>query len=84
MIPHIAQNTSHRRSAVDDQVARQPGYAVSQRRRKIAEEPFGWEKTVGGGRQLRYVGAVKNQEWMTSNVVAYDLVRMAKLEVAVA
>ena len=25
-----------------------PGYAVSQRKRKRIEEPFGWGKTIGG------------------------------------
>ena len=36
--PHIAQNTSNRRSAIDGRTIRHPGYAVSQRVRKRVEE----------------------------------------------
>ena len=82
--PHVAQNKAGRRSAIDGRTTRHSGYAVSQRRRKITEEGFGWEKTVGGGRKLRYVGEEKNQLWLTLNVVAYDLVRISNLEVQAA
>jgi hypothetical protein len=40
--PHVAQNQSGRRSAIDGRTARHPGYAVSQRIRKRIEEAFGW------------------------------------------
>ena len=40
--PHVAQNTSGRRSAIDGRTTRHQGYAVSQRIRKRIEEPFGW------------------------------------------
>jgi predicted NBD/HSP70 family sugar kinase len=40
--PHIAQNISGRRSAIDSRTTRHPGYAVSQQTRKRIEEPFGW------------------------------------------
>lgn len=39
--PHVAQNTSNRRSAIDGRTTRHGGYAVSQRIRKRVEEPFG-------------------------------------------
>ena len=45
--PHVAQNTSGRRSAIDGRTTRHAGYAVSQRRRKRVEEIFGWLKTIG-------------------------------------
>src|SRR4030095_13601441 len=45
--PHVAQNTSKRRSAIDARTTRHPGYALSQRCRKKVEPPFGWMKTVG-------------------------------------
>ena len=38
--PHIAQNISGRRSAVDARTTRHAGYAVSQRKRKRIEEPL--------------------------------------------
>ena len=44
------------------------------------EEVFGWLKTVGGGRKLRYVGQARNRSWMDLAAAAYNLVRIAKLE----
>ena len=44
--PHVAQNNTKRRSAIDARTTRHPGYAVSQQKRKQIEEPFGWIKTV--------------------------------------
>lgn len=78
--PHVAQNTSSRRSAIDGRVTRHGGYAVSQRKRKLVEEGFGWMKTVGATRKLRYIGVARNHFWMTMEAVAYNLVRMANLE----
>jgi transposase len=75
--PHVAQNTTNRRSAIDGHVTRHEGYAVSQRKRKLVEEIFGWMKTVGAARKLRYIGVRKNQFWMTMEAIAYNLVRMA-------
>jgi transposase len=40
--PHVAQNTSKRRSAIDERTTRHEGYAISQRKRKRVEEVFGW------------------------------------------
>lgn len=79
--PHVAQNRSGRRSAIDGRTTRHPGYAVSQRVRKRVEEVFGWTKTVGGGRKLRYCGLARNQLWAELTTTAYNLVRMAKLAV---
>ena len=45
--PHVARNTSNRRSAIDGRVTRHPGYAISQVVRKRIEEGFGWIKAVG-------------------------------------
>jgi transposase len=82
--PHVTQNTSNRRSAVDRRTTRHAGYAVSQRVRKRVEEIFGWVKTVGGGRKLRYLGVRRNQLWAEFTATAYNLVRMAKLQPEVA
>lgn len=78
--PQVAQNISHRRgSAIDRRTVSRPGYAVGQRLRKRVEEIFGWVKTVGGGRKLRYQGVKRNQLWAEFTASAYNLVRMAKL-----
>ena len=44
------------------------------------EEVFGWLKTVGGGRKLRYVGRERNRAWLELTAAAYNLVRIARLE----
>jgi transposase len=78
--PHVAQNQSGRRSAVDGRTTSWGGYKVSQRLRKRVEEIFGWTKTVGGGRKLRYVGLEPNQLWAGLTGAAYNLVRIVRLE----
>ena len=52
--PHVAQNTTARRSAIDRRTTRHPGYEVSQRIRKRIEEAFGWAKTVAGLRKMHH------------------------------
>jgi transposase len=79
--PHVAQfpTTRNRKSAIDGRTTRHHGYRQSQRWRKRIEEIFGWLKTVGGGRKLRYIGVRRNQMWAEMAVAAYNLVRMAHL-----
>jgi hypothetical protein len=38
-------------------------------------------KTVGGGRKLRFIGVERNRLWAEITACAYNLLRMAKLEV---
>jgi transposase len=79
VIPHLAQNQSGRRSAIDGRTTRHPGYAVSQRIRKRIEEVFGWAKSVAGLRKLRHRGLPKVDWQFTLAMAAYDLVRLPKL-----
>jgi transposase len=83
VIGHIAQNTSGRKSAVPDAIAQSSGYMLSQRRRKLVEEVFGWMKTVGGLRKLRYIGLAKNQLCVTFTAALYNIVRMVSLSAQV-
>ena len=77
--PHVAQNTTNRRSAIDGRTTRHPGYALSQRCRKKVEQPFGWMKTVGLLRKLRHRGGRK-VDWIVSfTAAAYNLVRWRTL-----
>jgi IS5 family transposase len=78
--PHVAQNDQRRGgSAIDGRTTRQPGYKVSQVKRKRIEEVFGWLKTVGMLRKTRHRG-VHQVGWMfTFAAAAYSLVRMRNL-----
>jgi transposase len=77
--PHVAQNTSGRSSRIDDRTTRHPGYEISQQKRKLIEQPFGWMKTVGLLRKTRHRGR-RRVGWMfTFTAAVYDLVRMRTL-----
>ena len=82
--PHVAQNTSGRRSAIDGRTTRHGGYEVSQRVRKRIEEVFGWIKTVGGLRKTRHRGTARVGWMFTLVAAAYNLVRLPKLLAGVA
>ena len=77
--PHVAQNTSGRRSAIDRRTTRQLGYGISQRKRKRVEEIFGWMKTIGGFRRTRFIGLGRTQLAAHLVAAAYNLVRIARL-----
>lgn len=78
--PHVAQNQSGRRSAIDGRTTNHGGYKVSQRLRKRVEEIFGWAKTIGGGDKLRYIGVARNRLWAQLLAASYNLVRMMRIE----
>jgi transposase len=77
--PHVARNTSGRRSAIDRRTTRHPSYAKSQRVRKRIEEAFGWIKTVAGLRKTKLRGRPKVDWSFTFAAAAYNLVRAPKL-----
>lgn len=81
--PHVAQNASgHRRSAIDRRTTRHAGHRASLRMRPRIEEPFGWMKTIAGGRKLRYKGRERNRAWFKFTAATYNLIRIAALDTA--
>jgi hypothetical protein len=76
--PHVAQNTRH--SAIDGRTTRHRGHEISQRIRKRVEEPFGWIKTIAGGRQLRYRGRERNRAWFKITTAVYNIIRITALD----
>ena len=77
--PHVAQNMSGRRSAIDRRTTRHGGYAVSQRIRKRIEEAFGWIKTIAGQDKTRLRGRDRVGWAFVFAAAAYNLVRLPKL-----
>jgi transposase len=77
--PHVAQNTSNRRSAIDGRTTRHSGYDISQRIRKRIEEAFGWIKTVALQEKTRFRGIGRVGFAFTFAAAAYNLVRLPKL-----
>lgn len=78
--PHVAQNTTRHRSAIDRRTIRHPGYTISQQARKRVEEPFGWIKTIAGQRKLRHRRRQRNRAWFLMAAATYNLVRIARLD----
>jgi IS5 family transposase len=77
--PHVAQNTSGRRSAIDARTTTWPGYSFSQKARKRVEEIFGWMKGIGGFRKTRFRGLERTQLAAYFVGAAYNLLRVARL-----
>jgi len=79
--PHVSPNIHARRprSAIDGRTTRHAGFAVSQLKRKLIEEGFGWGKTIGGLRKLHHRGREKVGWIFTFTNAAYNLVRMRTL-----
>jgi transposase len=79
LTPHVAQNDVNRASAIDGRTTHHPGYRISQRRRKMVEEVFGWMKTVGMLRKTRHRGRQLVASIFVFTAAAYNLVRMRSL-----
>jgi transposase len=77
--PHVAQNKSGRNSAVPDEIAATEGYALSQRKRKLIEQGFGWAKFIGPIRQVMVRGIKKVDQLFVLTMAAYNLTRMRTL-----
>jgi transposase len=77
--PHVAQNTSGRRSAIDGRVTRHEGYTLSQKIRKRIEEAFGWGKEIAGLSRTRFRGRERVGMAFSFMAVAYNLVRLPRL-----
>ena len=78
--PHVAASVNRRGgSAIDGRTVRHASYALSQRKRKLVEQAFGWLKTVALFRKLRHRGG-RLVDWMfTFGAAAYNLVRWRNL-----
>ena len=79
--PHVAQypETARRGSAIDGRTTRHAGYDVSQRKRKLVEQAFGWMKTVGVLRKLHHRGGPLVEWVFTFHAATYNLVRLRTL-----
>jgi transposase len=77
--PHVSQNNTNRRSAIDARTTRHPGYRISTIKRKRIEECFGWMKTIGGLRKTRHCGRKLVEWFFVLTAAAYNLIRIPKI-----
>lgn len=75
--PHVAQKAKG--SAIDGRTTRHTGYTISQQKRKLIEQVFGWLKTIGGLRKLRHRGGELVDWIVTFAAAAYNLIRLRTL-----
>lgn len=81
--PHVSPNPKRypgqQKSAVDGRTTRQPGYGISQRKRKLVEQGFGWQKSVGVLRKLHHRGRELVGWLFAFTSAAYNLIRLRAL-----
>ncbi len=77
--PHVAPNTTRRRSAIDGRTTRTLGIASASGSDQDRRH-FGWIKTIAGGRKLRYRGRQRNRAWFLIAGATYNLLRIAALD----
>ncbi len=75
--PHVAAKI--RGSAIDGRTTRHESYRVSQRKRKLVEEAFGWGKTIAGLAKVKVRGLARVRFKFTFAMAAYNLIRMPRL-----
>jgi transposase len=78
--PHVAQNNTNRRSAINRRTTQHAGYAISQKKRKRIEESFGWMKTIGMLKKVKLRGLEKVGWLFTFLAADYNLYRLQRLE----
>jgi transposase len=78
--PHVAQRKKG--SAIDGRTTSWDGYEISQVKRKLVEQCFGWMKTVGPMRQTKYRGTALVDWIFLLSAATYNLVRIRNLTLA--
>jgi len=76
--PHVAQ-VEHRLSGIDGRTTGHPGYDLSIKARKRIEEIFGWLKTIGGFRRIKYRGLRLVSWFWEFSIGVYNLVRIRNI-----
>ena len=76
IVPHIAMK---KYSGLDMRTARHETFNISQRKRKLVEEIFGWQKTIGLQRKSRFVGKEKISWFYIMSAGVYNLLRMGNI-----
>ena len=77
--PHVTQNNTNRRSAIDARTTRHAGYRISLSKRWLVEKPFGWMKQIGGLRKVKLRGLEKVEWLFVFTCAAYNLLRIPRL-----
>ena len=66
-------------TGLDRRTTRHVSYQLSQRARKLVEQPFGWMKAFSGFRKSRFIGRARTELTAQLTAATYNLLRIAKL-----
>lgn len=77
--PHVAQKWDERYTAIDGRTTRHPGYTISQQKRKLIEQAFGWIKTIALLRKTRHRGKDRVGWMYVFTAAAFNIVRIKNL-----
>lgn len=80
--PHVAQNTTNRRSAIDRRTTHHPGYEMSQSCRHKVERVPAWLKNVAMLRKVKLRGKDLVDWLFVLGLAAFNMVKMRNLEPA--
>jgi transposase len=80
--PHVAQNTTNRRSAIDQRTTRHPGYELSQSCRHKVERVPAWLKNVAMLRKVKLRGKELVDWLFVLGLAAFNMVKMRSLVAA--
>jgi len=85
VIPHVAEYEPNAQwpNWLTEEERQHPGFAISQRKRKLVEKVFGWAKLDSILRQVKLRGVRKVDWFFRLLATAANLVRMGKLIPAV-
>jgi len=78
--PHVAQKNDDRYTAIDERTTRHPGYLISQRKRKLVEQIFGWGKTIALLRKVRHRGKRRVGWLFTFSSAVFNIMRINNLQ----
>lgn len=77
--PHVACHDKWKIPGIDERTTRHASYEVSQRKRKLIEQKFGWVKTIGGLYKSRFFGRKRTEAQGHMAMAAYNLIRIVRL-----
>ena len=80
--PHISQIENRTTPGLDARTTRHASFWISQKKRKLAEEIFGWMTAHGGLRRMRIRGIARVQLQAHLIGAAYNLLRLSRLQPA--
>lgn len=83
VVSHVAQKEGNY-PLVDRRTTARRGYQVSQRRRKLVEQIFGWVKTAGALGKARLRGLRKVTTQFLLAITTYNLIRITNIQASAA